>query len=299
MDIFTLYVGQGDLAAVRAGDEVVIVDAHMPNCDDVMQHQIEWSLDRYVAKKNVCGLILTGLDKDHACPAGVDSILSRYRPNWVMYPKCYKDTDTAAEVFEIIEREVKSRERTSRPLARKSLRVDRVENRLFTDLAKYFTFELFSPHMADMDSSNNSSIVVKVTGLDQTSFSYLVTGDTETERWDNINRFFGKSLRSDVLSAPHHGARSGFNAQALLHVNPHTVLISAGVDNAYGHPDHSAVAAYAKVAKRVFSTNQTSDGSCLLTRRLGNDYQTLLLGHNEEEEPPKIAAYATFGLGRR
>src|SRR6478752_7217614 len=98
MDIFTLYVGQGSLAAVRSGSEAVIVDANMPNCDDITQPQIEKSLDIYLAKSKVRGLILTGLDRDHACPAGVDSIISRYAPDWVMYPKVYKDTDAAGEV---------------------------------------------------------------------------------------------------------------------------------------------------------------------------------------------------------
>ena len=83
MDIFTLYVGQEYLAAVRAGNEAVIVDSHMPECDDVTSEQIEKSLDHYLAKTNVCGLILTGLDRDHACPAGVESILTRYQPRWV------------------------------------------------------------------------------------------------------------------------------------------------------------------------------------------------------------------------
>jgi beta-lactamase superfamily II metal-dependent hydrolase len=90
MDIFTLYVGQGSLAAVRAGNDAVIVDAHMPECDDITSEQIEKSLDHYLAKSNVRGLILTGLDRDHACPAGVESILTRYEPSWVMYPKVFK-----------------------------------------------------------------------------------------------------------------------------------------------------------------------------------------------------------------
>src|SRR5215472_14076 len=107
MDIFTLYVGQGSLAAVRAGNEAVIVDAHMPECEDVTSEQIEKSLDRYLAKSNVCGLILTGLDRDHACPAGVESILTRYEPVWVMYPKYFKDTDAAGEVFDIVTRHEK------------------------------------------------------------------------------------------------------------------------------------------------------------------------------------------------
>ena len=279
MDVFTLYAGQGSLAAVRAGDEAIIVDAHMPNCDDVTQEQIETSLDSYLAKSRVRGLILTGLDKDHACPAGVASILVKYEPDWVMYPTYYKNTDTASEVFGIVARQVKRRETTGRPLTRKSVRVDSVESRNLVGLATHFSFELFSPHMEDMDSSNNSSIVLKLTGLGQTGFSYLITGDTETERWDAINRFFGKYLAAPVLAAPHHGSRNGVNARTLLSVSPDTVLISAGVDNSYGHPDGVAVQAYRAIANQVFCTNADSDGICFLTRRVSGGFDTQAVRH--------------------
>jgi beta-lactamase superfamily II metal-dependent hydrolase len=279
MDIFTLYVGQGDLAAVRAGDEAIVIDTHMPNCDDVTQEQIEQSLDYYLSEKTVRGLVLTGLDKDHACPAGVESILTHHEPDWIMYPTCYKPTDTASEVFAIIDKHEKRRRKTSHPLERKSVRVDRVESRILTGLAKNFTFELFSPHMDDMDSSNNSSIVLKVTGIDQTGFSYLVTGDTETERWNSISHYFGKYLSSPVMSAPHHGSSNGVNPRALLMINPNTVLISAGVNNSYGHPDGAAVKAYEAVAKHVFCTNTPPEGVCLFTRRMGDDYETRLVRH--------------------
>jgi beta-lactamase superfamily II metal-dependent hydrolase len=280
MDIFTLYVGQGSLAAVRSGGEAIIIDAHMPNCDedDVMQEQIEQSLQVYLSKSRVRGLILTGFDRDHACPAGVESILTKYLPDWIMYPKYFKDTDTASEAFAIIARHEKNRARTAMPLARKSMRVDRVDGRTFDGLARNFSFELFSPHMEDMDSSNNSSLVIRLTGLDQSGFSYLITGDTERERWDTINRIFGPYLASDVLAAPHHGALSGINAGTLMLVNPHTVLISAGVDNSYGHPDGVAVEAYSKVAKCVFSTH-ANDGCCLFTRRVGDELQTRTVSH--------------------
>jgi len=279
MDVFTLYVGQGELVAVRAGDEAIVIDAHMPDCDEVTPEQIQKSLDAYLSNKKVRGLILTGLDKDHAHPAGVEYILAKYEPDWVMYPKCYKDTDMASGVFDIIAKHEKRRAKTSHPLARKSVRVDRVDSRNLTDLATYFTFELFSPHMDDMDSSNNSSIVLKLTGLDQTGFSYLITGDTETERWNSINRFFGKSLPSPVMSAPHHGSSNGLNPRTLLLVEPHTVLISAGLDNSYEHPDGAAIQAYRLVAKRVFCTNAFPGGTCFFTRRVGDDYQTIPVEH--------------------
>jgi beta-lactamase superfamily II metal-dependent hydrolase len=282
MDVLTLYVAQGALAAVRAGDEAIIVDAHMPECDDVTPEQIEGTLDSYLEKMNVRGLILTGLDKDHACPAGVDSILTRYLPDWIMYPKCFKDTDTASEVFDIIAREERRRAKTTRPLLRKSVRVDHVESRILSGLTRYFSFELFSPHIEDMDSSNNSSIVLKVTGLDQTGFRYLITGDTETERWKRINEIFGASLDSDVLAASHHGSRTGVNVQSLYHISPNTVLISAGVDNKYEHPDGAAIAAYQRIAKHVFCTS-AEGGMCLLTRRSGEDFNTHLVRHADPE----------------
>ena len=112
---FTLYVGQGALAAVRAGNEAAVIDAHMPECDDVTSEQIERSLDHYLRNSDVRGLILTGLNRDHACPAGVESILARYEPAWVIYPKYYKDTDAASDVFASITLHEKRRAKTSRP----------------------------------------------------------------------------------------------------------------------------------------------------------------------------------------
>jgi beta-lactamase superfamily II metal-dependent hydrolase len=280
MDVFTLYVAQGSLAAVRAGDEAIIVDAHMPTCDDLTPEHICKSLDDYLKKHKVRGLILTGLDDDHACPTGVEYILSKYEPDWVMYPTYYKDTDTASEVFAIIDRHVKRRKDSNRPLQRRSVRVDTVDSRYFTDLGRWFKGELFSPHMEDMDCSNNCSIVLKLSGLDPTGFNYLITGDTETDRWERINSIFGAALASDVMAAPHHGAKSGVHPHTLLLVSPHTVLISAGVDNQYGHPDPTAVLAYKRVAKKVYATNMTPDGTCLFTRRVGSDFDTRLVRHS-------------------
>ena len=282
MQILTLYVGQGSLAAVRAGNEVIIVDAHMPDVEDhISPAEIEATLDVFIGERAVRGLIITGLDRDHACPYGVESILKRYEPDWVMYPKYYKDTDSADEVFATITSEVIRRQRTLHPLVRESVHVNDVDSRYLSGLASNFSFELFSPHMEDMDSSNNSSIVLKLTGLDATGFSYLITGDTETERWDSINKYFAKYLTSSVMAASHHGSRNGVNAKTLLSVNPNTVLISAGVENSYGHPDSVAVHAYQQVATHVFATNSTPDGVCLFTRRMGQDFETIPVAHSD------------------
>ena len=46
--------------------------------------------------------MLTGFDNDHADPYGVGYILDNFEPDWIMYPKYYKDTDNATEVFNVI-----------------------------------------------------------------------------------------------------------------------------------------------------------------------------------------------------
>jgi beta-lactamase superfamily II metal-dependent hydrolase len=255
MDIMTFYAAQGDIAALRSGDEAIIVDAHMPDCDDVTSADIAASLSTFVAGKRIRGLILTGLDRDHACPAGVEEILVRYEPEWVMYPSYFKDTDTAGEVFKIIERERKRRATSGRELLRVSICLSKLDTRFFNELASYFSFEVFSPYVRSDNSSNNNGIVVKIRGLDSTGFIYIATGDTEVDRWEDINRIFGTALKCEVLSASHHGSKNGVHAGALLNMRPNTVLISAGVDNAYGHPDHAAVSAYGRVAKHVYATN--------------------------------------------
>lgn len=278
MDVMTFYAAQGDLVALRAGDEAIIVDAHMPDCDGVDAEEIAKSLELYLRGKSVRGLILTGLDRDHACPAGVEEILSTYQPYWVMYPCYYKDTDAASEVFAIIDREQRRRANSARPLQRVSICLSKIASRFFDNLASQFSFELFSPYVLAGSSSNNNGIVVKIRGLDAGGFTYLATGDTESERWATIDELFGDSLQSDILSAPHHGARNGVYIPSLLHIKPDTVLISAGVANTYEHPDSQAIAVYSRVANHVYATN-VDKGVCLFTRRSGQGYETRLVRH--------------------
>ena len=270
MEVLTVYVGQGELAAVRHRGEAIIVDSRwLTERADAIERQ----LHTFLKNQSLVGLVLTGFDDDHADPFGVDFILEVYQPDWVMYPKYYKDTDNATEVFNVIRKHERQREGTSRPLRRISVRLDSLDSRLLNGLSQFFEYELFSPHIEDMDNSNNCSIVLKLSGIGADQFSYLVTGDTENERWDTITRLFGDEIKSDVLSAPHHGSKNAAHPKMALLVSPNTVLISAGVNNQYGHPDFQAVKLYNHIAEHVFQTN-IEDGVSLLTVRQGDSFLT-------------------------
>ena len=270
MEVLTLYVGQGNFAVVRHGGQAIAVDTRWlaDRSDDIAS-----KVGRFLRRRELVGIVLTGLDDDHADPAGLDWLLEEYAPAWVMYPKYFKDTENARLVFNVIRKHERRRRNTRNPLARVSVRLDRLESRYLDDLSEEFDLELFSPHIEDMDSSNNCSIVLKIEGIGPGGFAYLVTGDTENPRWDRIVALFDDALAADVLAAPHHGSKNAAHAGMALAVSPDTVLISAGVDNQYGHPDAKAVALYSRVADHVFKTNVRA-GVSWLTRRVGSNFPT-------------------------
>jgi beta-lactamase superfamily II metal-dependent hydrolase len=269
-------VGQGALAIVRHQGEAIIVDVRVPPSDDSTVAYVKQVMALALKEHCVRGLMLTGFDNDHTEIVGASLILRKYRPDWVMYPTYYKDSEEAKRVFSLIEAEVDARRNTNNPLKRVSVRVDQVANRFLSGLSDKFDFELFSPHIEDMDCSNNCSIVLKLTGLGHRGFSYLITGDTENPRWESINKLFGTALKSHVLAAPHHGSKNATHPASLLNIAPHTVLISAGVESQYGHPHPQAVRVYKQVAKHVFSTNMEG-GVSLLTQPQGTELTTTIV----------------------
>jgi beta-lactamase superfamily II metal-dependent hydrolase len=279
MNITTVNVGQGALAIVRHNKEALIVDSSIPPSTVQNVAHVKQILAAALKGHYVKGLILTGLDSDHTDVIGASIILQKYRPDWVVYPGCHKETLEATLFFKLVDEQVDDRRDSARPLTRIGVRLDKLPSRRLTGLSQNFDFELFSPHVDDMTSSNNSSIVLKITGIGAGGFSYLITGDTETDRWKVISDLFGSSLKSHVLAAAHHGSINGVHAASLLQIEPHTVHISAGIDNQYGHPHPAALRAYKLVAKEVFATSMNG-GVSILTQPGQRELSTTLIPHS-------------------
>lgn len=265
MELITYYVGQGACAVLRTDSEAIIVDALVPSANDPRAVILKRVFARDLADRKVMGLMLTSFDRDHADPRAVKWILNRYLPLWVMYPSYWKGSKAAGEVMAAIRSTQLRRAGTPWEITRQGVRLDRLADRRITDLSPAFDFEIFSPHGEDSTSSNNSSLVAKVTTKDGSGFSYLVTGDTEWSRWESIHRYFAHRLQADVLSAPHHGSKSGVHEAAIGRIAPHTVLISCGVDNQHSHPDVEATDAFRSVGARIHCTGD--EGSSFITRR--------------------------------
>lgn len=254
MELLTFYVGQGACAVLRNDDEAIIIDAIFPSQNDSVAIFLKRVLPKALRGRKLSGVMLTSFDKDHADARAVRWILNRYVPEWVMFPAYWHGSQNAQEVLDAIEATGTRRFDTCHELYSKAVRLDRMGSRFVTDLSRNFDFEVFSPHPDDYSSSNNCSLVTRITAKNGSGFSYLVTGDTEVARWHSICRYFGHRLNSDVMAAPHHGSRSGIHEDALACVNPFTVLISCGVDNQHDHPHVEALEAFISVEADVYCT---------------------------------------------
>jgi beta-lactamase superfamily II metal-dependent hydrolase len=253
MDFISLDVGQGNFGILRGPTEAIIFDTHVPPSGGDTEF-VKRALAKAVAGLNVRGLVLTGFDADHADVRGVSWILRQYRPTWVMYPKYFKDSAEATAVFAAIRTAQSARKNSSAPLYTISVRVDDTPN--LRGISDDFWFEAFSPHPQDMVTSNNSSLVVRVGrhGLDMSSFTVLVTGDTEATRWESMAKHFRARLQSDLLIVPHHGSDHGITKSALARIAPSHAHVSCGRMNQYGHPGANALGMLAAEGCQVFST---------------------------------------------
>ena len=260
MQIYTLNVGQGNFNVVVGENEAFIVDTYVPTATEQKIINVKGALTNILSGKNLIGLMITGFDADHFNEVGLSIVLNKYRPNWIMYPRYFKKTDNADRCFRLIDQY----DNQNKKFNRISVLLQDNAKRWYKSIANDFEFQIFSPHAGDMNCSNNCSLVCKVTE-NSSQQSYLVTGDTETDRWANIVGAFGNDLKCHMMAAPHHGSRNGISADVLRCVTPHTIIVSAGVKNQFGHPHSEAASLFGMHSKKWFQTNVDPDGQTIQT----------------------------------
>ena len=97
---------------------------------------------------------------------------------------------------------------------------------------------------------NQSSCILRVSARGE---SLLLTGDID-EAAERALLQSDWPLRSDWLLAPHHGSRSSSSLAFLQATQAHSVLISRGNHNPYGHPHPQILARYRQQGLNVHGT---------------------------------------------
>ena len=97
------------------------------------------------------------------------------------------------------------------------------------------------------------------------NFKLLLSGDIDEVITDQITQSAGDI---DVLKAPHHGSRTGFDKQFLDTASPEVTIISVGERNRYGHPAREIIDLLQDTNSKILRTDQIG------TVKLVSDGQT-------------------------
>ena len=211
-------VGQGDMTAIITPSGHRIVVDGGPDAARAAQSLGEalpfWA-------RTIDLLILTHPHDDHV--AGLNEILRRYRVSNVL-SRAPDDFDSAAYA---VWRGMVAREGANVVVARPGAAFE------FADGARVETLwppdALLSGTASDVD---NTSVAVRIIYGER---SFLLTGDLFADGERRLVES-GRALRSDVLKIPHHGSATSSSRELLEAAAPSAAVISAGVDNPFGHP---------------------------------------------------------------
>lgn len=216
LEIDFLDVGQGDAILIKTPYEQNILIDGGPNSKVLSQ------LGRNLAffDKKIGLLVLTHPHSDHV--AGLVEVLRRYQVKKVlMTGVVHTAPDYQAFLGEIKSQQI--------PV---EYAVGIQDYNLGDDLMLKILYPLNDLRKQEIDNLNNSSIVLK---LIYKNNSFLFTGDAE--ELVEIDLLAAKiDLHAQVLKVGHHGSKSSSSPAFLEAVKPQYAVISAGVNNDFGHP---------------------------------------------------------------
>ncbi|WP_313129766.1 ComEC/Rec2 family competence protein [Anaerocolumna sp.] len=203
-------VGQGDAILIETDEHYMLIDAGENNQGTTVVNYL-----KELGIKKLDYVIGTHPHSDHI--GGLDTVIYSFDIGKVIMPDVVHTTKTFEDVLDAI--------------SEKDLKITKAIAGTTYSLGTT-SFTIVAPNGSDYDGLNDYSVGIKFVNGEN---SFLLTGDaeklSETEMLHN-----GIDLSADVLKLGHHGSSTSSQEDFLDEVQPDYAVISAGVDNSYGHP---------------------------------------------------------------
>src|SRR5216684_6477633 len=167
-----LNVGQGSLQLIEEGSKNIVIDCNLQSAPEYVV--------RYFARRKIEQIdlkILSGTDCDHADADGLEFMRNHWEIKRLWYPDFQKDEETGnwKKVKKIIRELEAEGTIVETPKAGHSFNLGALN------------LKVLSPHDDDSTSSNNASIVVRISAGE---VGAVFPGDCEIARWENILKYF-------------------------------------------------------------------------------------------------------------
>ncbi|ABW18767.1 ComEC/Rec2 family competence protein [Alkaliphilus oremlandii] len=214
LSIHMIDVGQGEsILIVTPHNKTILIDAG--------EYREGRRVKAYLRKHRINKidlLIGTHPHSDHI--GGLAEIIHNFKVDQIVMPRTFHNSTTFENLLMAIE---SSHLKINSPELHKKIQFD-----------EDIQLQFLGPLKEYGDHLNLWSIVLR---LEYKNQSFLFTGDMEKEaEMDLLNFYDEKSMVANVLNIGHHGSDTSTSEGFLNTVNPEIALISAGKNNAYGHP---------------------------------------------------------------
>ncbi len=237
LEVSFLDVGQGDAILIETPDgHQMLVDGGR---DTTVLARLGEEMEYF--DKGIDIVVATHPDLDHI--AGLVDVLEQYLVGTILMTTNEGESDAARAFAEAAPKE--------------GAEIILADAGQVIQLGASTTIQVFAPSGDESKrESNAASIVLRVV---YGTTSFMLTGDAPLEIENYLVKTYGRQLDSDVLKLGHHGSKTSTSDLWLDTVTPQYAVVSAGIDNSYGHPHQDVMQ---RVFKRNIQTSHTgTDGT--------------------------------------
>jgi competence protein ComEC len=215
--IHFLDVGQGDSIFIDTSNKDVLIDGGPASASEIV-------LD-YLADLNITHIHLVIATHMHADHIGglIDVLNSTLTIDEVLINNQTQDSDTYQSFNTTLQEHTVT-------IAQRGQTINLTESANLTVINPTQPLEFID--------QNDNSIVVK---LQAGNTSFLFTGDAEEDAEGSMLVQSVVSLKCDLLKIGHHGSDTATSKVFLDIVDPQYAIISAGLNNQYGHPHNVTI----------------------------------------------------------
>lgn len=210
LKVHIIDIGQGDSVLIESDNQYMLIDAGEKGTSSLV---IEYLEDSGVKKLDY--VIATHPHSDHI--GGLVDVINSFQVGKIIMPNVVHTSRTFENLLDTISDHAL---KITKPIIGNEYAIGEA------------SFIIIAPNSLSYDSLNNYSVGIKLTYEEN---SFVFTGDAEIEsEYEMLEN--GINLDADVLKLGHHGSSTSNSESFLDAVTPSIAIVSAGIDNQYGHP---------------------------------------------------------------
>ena len=200
-----LYVGQGDCTLISFRGKNYLIDTGGARQENKIAEKFLFPTLKLRGLTKIDGIFISHFDEDHA--GNLNKILKKYRVDNIFISHLPEEPEILEEA-----------EKFSNIVILK--KGDKVK--ILGDTIA----EVLSDSENSEEENDNSMVLL----INHRGFKTLFTGDIS----ENVEKKINRDI--DILKVAHHGSKTSTSKEFLENTSPKFALISAGVNNSYGHP---------------------------------------------------------------